>query len=115
MVGIIHNKENSMPKKKTGSKSKNKETEIDFSDLSRAGEHFITSAAEFVVGAGFAMKGAKDLLDNEEGRKYLRELPSKAANKGIEFLTEVTEQLKEKEKNKSKRTSKKRSRKIEVE
>lgn len=106
-----------MRKKQSRSKSRNKEPEVDLSDLSRAGEHFITSAAEFVVGAGFAMKGAKDLLENEEGRKYLRELPSKATSKGIEFLTLVTEQLKEKEKNKnkSKRTGKKRSRKIEVE
>jgi hypothetical protein len=104
-----------MPKKQTRARSKKKEPEIDLSDLSRAGEHFITSAAEFVVGAGFAMKGAKDLLDNEDGRKFLRELPSKAAGKGLEFLTEVAEQLKEKEKSKSKRTSKNRSRKIEVE
>ncbi len=91
-----------MPKKQTGTKNKKKEPEIDLSDLSRA---------------GFAIKGAKDLLNNDEGRKFLKELPSRAAGKGIEFLTEVTEQLKEKEKNKSKRTIKKRtrSRKIEVE
>lgn len=104
-----------MAKKQTKSRSKKKEPEVDLSDLSRAGEHFITSAAEFVVGAGFAVKGAKDLLDNEKGRKYLKELPSKVADKGLEFLTEVTEQLKEKEKNKSKKSSKNRSRKIEVE
>ena len=104
-----------MAKKQTGSKTRKKQPEIDLSDLSRAGEHFITSAAEFIVGAGFAVKGAKDLLNNEEGRKFLRELPSKAAEKGFEFLNEVTEQLKEKEKNKSKRPHKNRSRKIEVE
>jgi len=103
-----------MPKKQTR-RSKKKEPEIDLSELTRAGEHFITSAAEFVVGAGFAIKGAKDLLNNKEGRNFLRELPSKVAGKGFEFLTEVTEQLKEKEKNKSKRTSRNRSRKIEVE
>jgi len=106
-----------MPKKQSGTRNKKKEPEIDLSDLSRAGEHFITSAVEFVVGAGFAIKGAKDLLNNDEGKKFLKELPSRAAEKGLEFLTEVTEQLKEKEKNKSKRTIKNRtrSRKIEVE
>lgn len=106
-----------MPKKqsRTRTKTKKKEPEIDLADLSRAGEHFITSAAEFVVGAGYAIKGAKDLLNNEEGRKFLRELPSKAADKGFEFLTEVTEQLKEKEKNKSRKSTRNRSRKIEVE
>ena len=104
-----------MPKKQTRARGKKKEPEIDLSDLSRAGEHFITSAAEFVVGTGFAIKGAKDLLNNEEGRQFLRDLPSKAAGKGFEFLTEVTEQLKEKEKNKSKRSSRNKSRKIEVE
>lgn len=104
-----------MPNKQSGRKTDRKEPKIDLSDLNRAGEHFITSAAEFVVGAGFALKGARDLLNNQEGRQFLRELPSKAADKGFEFLTEVTEQLKEKEKKKSKKTKRTRSRKIEVE
>ena len=104
-----------MPKKQTRVRSKKKEPEIDLTDLSQAGEHFITSAAEFVVGAGFAIKGARDLLNNEEGRKFLKELPSKTADKGFEFLKEVTEHLKEKEKRKSGGSGRKRSRKIEVE
>lgn len=104
-----------MVKKRGGNKSRFNQPNIDLGDLSKAGEHFITSAAEFVVGTGFAIKGVKDLLKNEEGRKFLKELPSKAAGKGLEFLTELTEQIKEKEKSKSKRTRKKRSRKIEVE
>jgi hypothetical protein len=104
-----------MAKKQRTNKSRDNMPDIDLSDLGKAGEHFITSAAEFVVGTGFAIKGAKDLLNNEEGRKFLKELPSKAAEKGLEFLTELTEQIKEKEKSKSKRTRKNRSRKIEVE
>lgn len=105
-----------MPKKQTRARrAKKKEPEVDLSDLSKAGEHFITSAAEFVVAAGFAIKGAKELLNNEDGRQFLRDLPSKATEKGFEFLTEVTEQLKEKEKKKSNRTRSKRTRKIEVE
>lgn len=104
-----------MPKKHSRARSRKKDPEMDLGDLSRAGEHFIASAAEFVVGAGFAIKGAKDLLNSEEGRKFLRELPSKATGKGFEFLTEVTEQLKEKEKKKSNRSRSKKSRKIEVE
>lgn len=104
-----------MPKKQSGRKSSRKEPEIDLSDLGRAGEHFIASAAEFVVGAGFALKGARELLKNEEGRQFLRDLPSKAADKGFELLTEITDQLEEKEKNKSKRSKRTTSRKIEVE
>ncbi|MEM7008984.1 MAG: hypothetical protein AAF462_07610 [Thermodesulfobacteriota bacterium] len=104
-----------MARKQSSRSKKKTEPQVDLSDLTKAGEHFIASAAEFVVGAGFAMKGAKNLMDNEEGRQFLRDLPSKAAEKGFEFLTEVTEQIKEKEKRKSKRTSRSRSRKIEVE
>ena len=104
-----------MPKKQTRSRRKKKEPEVDLSDLSRAGEHFIASAAEFAVGAGFAIKGARDLLKDEEGRQFLRELPSKAADKGFELLQEATEQLKEKERKKSKKSGSSRGRKIEVE
>lgn len=104
-----------MPRKQSRRAKKNSEPKVDLTNLSRAGEHFITSAAEFVVGAGFAIKGTKDLLDNEDGRKFLRDLPSKVAERGVELLTEITEQVKEKEKNKGKRTRKSRSRKIEVE
>ncbi len=104
-----------MVKKQSRRSRKTSEPKVDLSDLSRAGEHFITSAAEFVVGTGFALKGTKDLLGTEDGRQFLREFPSKAAERGFEFLTEVTEKLKEKDKKKSKRTSRKRTRKIEVE
>ena len=104
-----------MPRKQGRRTKKGGEPKVDLSNLSRAGEHFITSAAEFVVGAGFAIKGTRDLLDNEDGRKFLRDLPSKVAERGLEILTDVTEQVKEKEKNKGKRTRKSRSRKIEVE
>jgi len=104
-----------MPKKQSRARRKKKEPEIDLSDLNRAGEHFITGAAEWLVGAGFAIKGAKDLLNNEEGRKFLRDLPSKTADKGFELLKEATEHLKERKKNKSKGSGRNRGRKIEVE
>ncbi len=104
-----------MPRKQSRRTKKGSEPKVDLTNLSRAGEHFITSAAEFVVGAGFAIKGTRDLLDNEDGRKFLRDLPSKVADRGFELLTDITEQVKEKEKNKGKRTRKSRSRKIEVE
>ena len=45
-----------MPRKQSRRSKKKPEPNIDLSDLSRAGEHFITSAAEFVVGAGFCNK-----------------------------------------------------------
>ena len=104
-----------MPRKQSRRTKKDSEPKVDLTNLSRAGEHFITSAAEFVVGAGFAIKGTRDLLDNEDGRKFLRDLPSKVAERGVELLIDITEQVKEKEKNKGKRTRKSRSRKIEVE
>lgn len=104
-----------MVRKQSRRSRKKSEPKVDLSDLSRAGEHFITSAAEFVVGTGFALKGTRDLLGSEDGRQFLRDFPSKAAEKGFEFLTEVTERLKEKEKKKTKRTTRNRSRKIDVE
>jgi len=104
-----------MPKKQSRARRRKKKPEIDLSDLRRAGEHFITGAAECIVGAGFAIKGARDLLNNEEGRKFLRDLPSEVADKGFELLNEASEHLKERGESKSKGSGRNRGRKIEVE
>ncbi len=88
---------------------------IDLSDLSKAGEHLIMGATELVVGTGFAVKGVKELLQKEEGRKFVRDLPSKAVSKGFEVVKEARDILRERKKKKSSQAGSKRSRKINVE
>lgn len=92
-----------------------KEPEIDLTDLGKAGEHFIVGATEMVVGTGFAIKGMKELLEKEEGRKFVCELPFKAVNKGFELVRKAGEQMKERRKSGAKSMKGKRSRKIDVE
>ncbi len=89
--------------------------EVDLSDLGKAGEHFIVSATEMVMGAGYAIKGVKELLQKEEGRKFVCELPFKAANKGFDLVKKAGEVIKERRKGADKGTRGKRSRKINVE
>ncbi|MCH8013445.1 MAG: hypothetical protein IH823_01430, partial [Candidatus Dadabacteria bacterium] len=48
-------------------------------------------------------------------RKFLRDLPSKVADKGFELLNEASEHLKERGESKSKGSGRNRGRKIEVE
>ena len=91
------------------------EPKVDLSDLGKAGEHFIVSATEIVVGAGYAIKGVKGLLEKEEGRKFVCELPLKAVNKGFELVKKAGEEIKERRKGGAKRARGKRSRKINVE
>ena len=88
---------------------------INLTDLGKAGEHFIVGATEMVVGTGFAIKGVKELLEKEEGRKFVCELPFKAVNKGFELVRRAGERMKERRKSGAKGSSGKRSRKIEVE
>lgn len=99
--------------KKTATEEK--EPKVDLSDLGKAGEHFIVSATEMVVGTGFAIKGVKDLLQKEEGRKFVCELPFKAVSKGFEIVKKAGEEIKERRKRGAKETRGKRSRKINVE
>jgi len=91
------------------------EPKVDLSDLGKAGEHFIVSATEMVVGAGFAIKGVKELLRKEEGRKLICELPLKAVDKGFELVKKAGEEIRERRKGGAKRARGKRSRKINVE
>ncbi len=100
--------------RKTG--GRRKEPEIDLTDLGKAGEHLIVGATELVLGAGFAIKGVKELLEKEEGRKFVCELPLKAVDKGFELVRKAGEQMKERRKGRAGTgTSSKRSRKIDVE
>jgi hypothetical protein len=88
---------------------------VDLSDLGKAGEHFIVSATEMVVGTGYAIKGVKELLEKEEGRKFVCELPFKAVSKGFEIVRKAGEEIKERRKSGEKGTRGKRTRKINVE
>lgn len=93
-----------------------KEPEIDLTHLGKAGEHFIVGATELVVGTGFAIKGVKELLEKEEGRKFVCELPLKAVDKGFELVRKAGEQMRERRKARAGTgAGGKRSRKIDVE
>lgn len=98
-----------------GSRSKSSEREVDLADLEKAGEHLIMSAAELFVGAGFAIKGLKGLLQEEEGRKFLRELPFNVISKGFDMVKEAEEEYRARKEARSKSSKSKRSRKINVE
>jgi len=91
------------------------EPKVDLGNLGKAGEHFIMSATEMVVGAGYAIKGVKELLEKEEGRKFVCELPLKAVNKGFELARKAGEEIKERRKSGGKATRGKRTRKINIE
>ncbi len=103
-----------------GTRSKSSVKDVDLADLEKAGEHLLLSAAELFVGAGFAIKGVKGLLQEEEGRKFLRELPFNVITKGFDMVKEAEEEYRARKgaqgkTNKSKTYKSKRSRKINVE
>ena len=100
--------------RKTGG-AKSGEPKVDLSDLGKAGEHLIMSATEMVVGTGYAIKGVKELLEKEEGRKFVCELPLKAVNKGFELVKKAGEELKERRKSGETGRRGKRTRKINIE
>ena len=100
--------------RKTGGAG-SEEPKVDLSDLGKAGEHLIMSATEMVVGAGYAIKGVKELLEKEEGRKFVCELPLKAVNKGFELARKAGEEIKQRRKSGEKGTRGKRTRKINIE
>lgn len=100
---------------KTGAKPENGHSDVDLKDLEKAGEHFLMSAAELFVGTGFAIKGVRNLLQDEEGRKFLKELPYNAVTKGFELVKQAEEEYRARKAGKSGTGKSKRSRKITVE
>ncbi len=98
-----------------GARSKSSEKEVDLADLEKAGEHLLMSAAELFVGAGFAIKGLKGLLEDEQGRKFLRDLPFNVVSKSFEMVKEAEEEYRARKGAKGKANKSKRSRKITVE
>jgi hypothetical protein len=99
-------------RKKT--EAEGQEPKVDLSDLGNW-RALIVSATEMSSGTGFAIKGVKELLEKEEGRKFVCELPFKAVNKGFELVKKAGEEIKERRKGGAKRARGKRSRKINVE
>ncbi len=91
--------------------------DVDLQDLGKAGEHFIMGAAELVVATGYAIKGVKNLLDDKEGRKFVRDFPIKMMERGFEVVKEIRDNLDEKERSRTKKPKRgsKRNRKIDVE
>jgi hypothetical protein len=100
---------------RAGRAGKKAETGPDLKDLGKAGEHFIAGATELVAGTGFVIRGVKHLLENEEGRKFLCELPMKAVNTGIELVKKAGNEVKERRKAGAGQKRGSRSRKINVE
>lgn len=100
---------------KTGAKPENGHSEVDLEDLEKAGEHFLLSAAELFVGTGYAIKGVRSLLQDEEGRKFLKELPYNVITKGFEMARQAEEEYRARKTGKSGAGKSKRSRKINVE
>lgn len=87
----------------------------DLASLGRAGEHFIAGATEMVVGTGFAIKGMKELLEHEEGRKFICELPFKVVSTGFDMAKKAGQKIKDRRKERAGSRGGKRSRKINVE
>jgi hypothetical protein len=67
------------------------------------------------IGTGYAIKGVRELLQKEEGRKFVCELPFRAVSKGFEIAKKAGEEIKERRKSGATGTRGKRSRKINVE
>ena len=87
-------------KRQKKGRGRRKEPEVDLTD----------------IGKGFAIKGVKGLLEKEEGRKFVCELPFKAVDKGFEIVRKVGEQMKERRKEGTQKgAGTTRSRKINVE
>lgn len=100
---------------RAGRTEKKAETGPDLKDLGKAGEHFLAGATEIVAGTGFVIKGVRHLLENEEGRKFLCELPLKAVNTGIDLMKKAGKDAKERRKTGTGQKRGSRSRKINVE
>lgn len=87
------------------------------SDLDKARSHFVKAATEWIIGAGFAIKGIKNLLRDSEGRELISNAAGSSIKKGLGLMMTLSDILKEKEEKKPSRSksSGKKSRKIKIE
>jgi len=89
----------------------------DLSDLKKARNHLIRAITEGIIGTGFALKGARNLLKEREGRKLISDFTGKFMRRGFGLMMKLADTLEHIEEGKPKKskTSKKRTRKIKVE
>lgn len=55
-------------------------------DLEKARDHFIRATTESIIGAGFAIKGVKNLLGQREGRKLAADFALRFIKTGMDLM-----------------------------
>lgn len=85
-------------------------------DLEKARDHFIRATTESIIGAGFAIKGVRNLLGQREGRKLASNFALKFIKTGMDLMANPFDVLRSKESKSTKsRTRGKKTRKVKIE
>lgn len=86
-------------------------------DLEKARNHFIRATTESIIGAGFAIKGVKNLLGQREGRKLAADFAVRFIKTGMDLIANPFDILKPSKKTKPTRskTRGKKTRKVKIE
>jgi len=87
------------------------------SDLEKAREHFLKAFTETIIGADFAIKGARNLLRQRKGRRRMVGLTESLIRKGFNLATKLSDVLTQvrSEKPAKQRARRKKMRKVEIE
>lgn len=85
-------------------------------DLEKARDHFIRATTESIIGAGFAIKGVRNLLGQREGRKLASNFALKFIKTGMDLMANPFDVLRSKEAKSAKsKTRGKKTRKVKIE
>jgi hypothetical protein len=85
-------------------------------DLEKARDHFIRATTESIVGAGFAIKGVRNLLGKREGRKLAADFALRFIKTGMDLMANPFDVLRSRETKPTKsKTRGKKTRKVKVE
>ncbi|MGE5443798.1 MAG: hypothetical protein ACM3SR_04255 [Ignavibacteriales bacterium] len=85
-------------------------------DLEKARDHFIRATTESIIGAGFAIKGVRNLLGQREGRKLASDFALKFIKTGMDLMANPFDVLRSKEAKSAKsKTRGKKMRKVKIE
>lgn len=85
-------------------------------DLEKARDHFIRATTESIIGAGFAIKGVRNLLGRREGRKLASDFALKFIKTGMDLMANPFDVLRSKEAKSAKsKTRGKKMRKVKIE
>ena len=85
-------------------------------DLEKARDHFIRATTESIIGAGFAIKGVRNLLGQREGRKLAADFALKFIKTGMDLMTNPFDIRSSKEtKPPRSKTRRKKTRKVKIE